>query len=159
MINIQHIRFGALSATLLLSTIMLSTSENNQNLIFAQKFSENITFAIPLDEYNIDQSSQSSSQPNNVNNNDDDTPTGLSGFSADNFGIGTFEEEYETTVFEDQGDTATTEDQGDTATTEDQGDTATTEDQGDTAANPLLEQIRNKINEALSDTGISGPGQ
>ena len=94
---------------------MLSTSENNENLIFAQKFSENITFAIPLDEYNIDQSSQSSSQPNNVNNNDDDTLTGLSGFSADNFGIGTFEEEYETTVIEEQGDTATTEEQGDTA--------------------------------------------
>ena len=132
---------------------MLSTSIEEQNLIFAQMLnsSENFSFTIPLEEFNTDQSSPNSSfntDESNVNEVFNDLP----GSNADSFGAGTFEQQHETTVFEEQDDTATTEEQDDTATTEEQDDT-----HDDTATNPILEQIRNQVNETLSASGITGP--
>jgi hypothetical protein len=123
---------------------MLSTSVDKQNLIFAQMLnsSENFSFTIPLEEFNTDQSSPNSSF-NTDDSNVNEVFNDLSGSNADSFGAGTFEEQQETTVFEEQDDTATTEEQDDT--------------HDDTATNPILEQIRNQVNETLSASGLTGP--
>ena len=66
-------------------------------MIFAQQ--QGHRFTIPaLEQSDID---QSSSQPNNINNNNDDTPTGLSDSRTDNRGPGVYEEQ-ETIGFEDR---------------------------------------------------------
>ena len=101
-------------------------------MIFAQQ--QGHRFTIPaLEQSDID---QSSSQPNNINNNNDDTPTGLSDSSTDNRGPGVYEEQ-ETIGFEDRDDTTTTNEQDNTTIV------------------PLAEEIKNELNEALS--GITGP--
>ena len=78
------------------------------------------------------------------------------------FGAGTFEQQHETTVFEEQDDTVTTEEQDDTVTTEEQDDTVLQLKNRMThtmiqATKPILEQIRNRVNETLSASGITGP--
>jgi hypothetical protein len=118
-------------------------------------------FTIPaLGQSDID---QSSSQPNNINNNNDDTPTGLSDSSTDNRGPGVYEEQ-ETIGFEDRDDTTTTNEQDNTTTTNEQDNTTTTNEQDNTTTtneqdnttiDPLAEEIKNELNEALS--GITGP--
>ena len=119
-------------------------------MIFAQQ--QDHRFTIPaLEQSDID---QSSSQPNNINNNNDDTPTGLSDSSTDNRGPGVYEEQ-ETIGFEDRDDTTTTNEQDNTTTTNEQDNTTTTNEQDNTTIDPLAEEIKNQLNEALS--GITGP--
>ena len=141
LVKVQHFRIGVLSSALLLSTLVLSTSINTQNVIFAQQ--QGHRFTIPaLEQSDID---QSSSQPSNINNNNDDIPTGLSDSSTDNRGPGVYEEQ-ETIGFEDRDDTTTTNEQD---------NTTTTNEQDNTTIDPLAEEIKNELNEALS--GITGP--
>jgi hypothetical protein len=128
-------------------------------VIFAQQ--QGHRFTIPaLEQSDID---QSSSQPNNINNNNDDTPTGLSDSSTDDRGPGVYEEQ-ETIGFEDRDDTTTTNEQDNTTTTNEQDNTTTTNEQDNTTTtneqdnttiDPLAEEIKNELNEALS--GITGP--
>jgi hypothetical protein len=140
LVKVQHFRIGVLASALLLSTLVLSTSINTQNVIAQQ---QGHRFTIPaLGQSDID---QSSSQPNNINNNNDDTPTGLSDSSTDNRGPGVYEEQ-ETIGFEDRDDTTTTNEQD---------NTTTTNEQDNTTIDPLAEEIKNELNEALS--GITGP--
>ena len=63
----------------------------------------------------------------------------------DNRGPGVYEEQ-ETIGFEDRDDTTTTNEQD---------NTTTTNEQDNTTIDPLAEEIKNELNEALS--GITGP--
>lgn len=139
LINVQNARIGAVLAALVLSAIMLSTSVNNENLAFAQNISFVPYQIIPdLEMLSSDQSSSNSSSTmddSNVN----EAFTDLSGSSD---GTGTYEQESET-IKTNYDNTVTTN-----------GQTKTSE-QSNTAIDPLGEEIKNKINEALS--GITGP--
>ena len=139
LINVQNARIGAVLAALVLSAIMLSTSVNNENLAFAQNISFVPYQIIPdLEMLSSDQSSSNSSSTmddSNVN----EAFTDLSGSSD---GTGTYEQESET-IKTNYDNTVTTN-----------GQTKTSE-QSNTAIDPLEEEIKNKINEALS--GITGP--
>ena len=143
LINVQHIKYSAVSAALVLSTIMLSTSIDEDNLIFAQMLnsSENFSFTIPLEELTTGQTS-----PNNDGSNDAFTDS--SGSSIDNDASGAVETEFETITSEERSDTSSVE-HVDT-TSEEQDNTVGSEEQDNTVTNPFLEQIRNKVNEALS---------
>ena len=154
LINVQHIKYSALSAALVLSTIMLSTSIDEDNLIFAQMLnsSENFSFTIPLEELTTGQTS-----PNDDGSNDMFTDS--SGSSIDNDASGTVEKEFETITSEEQSDSSensvehvdtTSEEQDNTVGSEEQDNTVGSEEQDNTVTNPFLEQIRNKVNEALS---------
>jgi hypothetical protein len=142
LINVQNARIGAVLAALVLSAIMLSTSVNNENLAFAQNISFVPYQIIPdLEMLSSDQSSSNSSSTmddSNVN----EAFTDLSGSSD---GTGTYEQESETikTNYDN------------TVTTNGQTKTSPTEEQSNTAIDLLGEEIKNKINEALS--GITGP--
>ena len=138
MIHSQYIKYGALSGLLLLCTLMLSTDEDNQNSVFAQ-----ITPA--PEKFGSDESSPNSS-PSTDDSNNEDGSTGSSGSNGDSDEqTTTTEEPDETTITEEQDETTTT-------TTEEQ-DTDTESEQ----TNPLVEEIMNKVNEALSASGITGP--
>ena len=143
LINVQHIKYSAVSAALVLSTIMLSTSIDEDNLIFAQMLnsSENFSFTIPLEELTTGQTS-----PNNDGSNDAFTDS--SGSSIDNDASGAVETEFETITSEERSDTSSVE-HVDT-TSEEQDNTVGSEEQDNTVTNPFLEQIRNKVNDALS---------
>ena len=122
---------------------MLSTSIDEDNLIFAQMLnsSENFSFTIPLEELTTGQTS-----PNNDGSND--ALTDSSGSSIDNDASGAVETEFETITSEERSDTSSVE-HVDT-TSEEQDNTVGSEEQDNTVTNPFLEQIRNKVNEALS---------
>ena len=152
LINVQHIKYSAVSAALVLSTIMLSTSIDEDNLIFAQMLnsSENFSFTIPLEELTTGQTS-----PNNDGSNYAFTDS--SGSSIDNDASGAVETEFETITSEERSDTSsvehvdtTSEEQDNTVGSEEQDNTVGSEEQDNTVTNPFLEQIRNKVNEALS---------
>jgi hypothetical protein len=138
MTDVRYIKYGALSGLLLLCTIILSTIEDEENSIFAQ-------ITPSPEKFGSDESSPNSS-PHTHGSNDDNGSTDSSGSNDDNDGLGT-EEQDETT-------TTTTEEQDETTTT-------TTEEQDTNAeseqTNPLVEEIINKVNEALSASGITGP--
>ena len=137
-------KYGVLSAVLLISTIMLTTPTNNQNLIFAQMLnsSEIHIFPIPLDEFITGQSSP------DIDDSNYDAFTDISGSSVDNDGSGTVDTEFETTTFVDRSNTSdeqvehvdTTSDDGQTGN--EQTGTATSDEQTGTATiDPLAEEI------------------
>ena len=136
MIGSQYVKYGALYGLLLLCTLMLSTSEDNENSVFAQ-----ITPA--PEKFGSDESSPNSSSSTDDSN--DDGSIDSSGSNNDNDGLGT-EEQDETTITTEESDETTT------TTTEEQ-DTNTEFE----LTNPLVEEIMKKVNEALSASGITGP--
>ena len=166
-------KYGVLSVVLLISTIMLTTPTNNQNLIFAQMLnsSEIYSFSIPLDEFITGQSSL------DIDDSNYDASTDISGSGVDNDGSGTVDTEFETTTIVDRSDTSDeqvehvdttsgdgqtgngqtgTATSGDGQTGNGQTGTATSDEQTGTATiDPLAEEITNNLNEALS--GIVGP--
>jgi hypothetical protein len=127
MTDVRYIKYGALSGLLLLCTIILSTIEDEENSIFAQ-------ITPSPEKFGSDESSPNSS-PHTHGSNDDNGSTDSSGSNDDNDGLGT----------EEQDETTTT-------TTEEQDTNAESEQ-----TNPLVEEIINKVNEALSASGITGP--
>ncbi|MGB7634485.1 MAG: hypothetical protein WBL68_12230 [Nitrososphaeraceae archaeon] len=142
LISVQNARIGAVSAILLLSTIMLNTSVNNENLVFAQNFSFVPYQIVPdLEMIGSDQSS-SNSTSNMDESNVNEAFTDLSGSSD---GTGTYEQESETikTNYDN------------TVTINKQTVTSPTEEQSNTVVDPLGEEIKNQLNEALS--GITVP--
>jgi flagellar motor protein MotB len=127
------VKFGTLSAILVLTTIMISTIDLSQNFVFAQN-TTSITPASELAGSNDDDSS--SSEDNESDNESTDSSS-----------------EEDT----DSQDTASSEedtDSQDTASSEE--DVETEEDSEQT--NPLLEEIRNRVSGALSATGMPGTG-
>ena len=77
------------------------------------------------------------------------------------FGAGTFEQQHETTVFEEQDDRLQLKNRMIQLQLKNRMIQTTTEEQDDTqmiqATKPILEQIRNRVNETLSASGITGP--
>jgi hypothetical protein len=139
LISVQNARIGAVSAILLLSTIMLNTSVNNENLVFAQNFSFAPYQIVPdLEMIGNDQSS-SNSTSNMDESNVNEAFTDLSGSSD---GTGTYEQESET-IKTNYDNTVTINEQ------------TLTEEQSNTVVDPLGEEIKNQLNEALS--GITVP--
>ena len=121
---------------------MLNTSVNNENLVFAQNFSFVPYQIVPdLEMIGSDQSS-SNSTSNMDESNVNEAFTDLSGSSD---GTGTYEQESETikTNYDN------------TVTINKQTVTSPTEEQSNTVVDPLGEEIKNQLNEALS--GITVP--
>ena len=79
MIDSQYIKYGALSGFLLLCTLMLNTSVDNENSVFAQNTS---SLTPAPEEFSTDESSPNSSL-NNDDDNDNDESTGSSGSDDD----------------------------------------------------------------------------
>ena len=123
-------KFGTLSAILVLSTIMISTIDLSQNFVFAQN-TTSITPASELADSNDDESTSSED-----NENDNESPD--SSESDDNA---------------DSVDTTTSDDDS-----SDSEDITSGEEEDSEQTNPLLEEIRNSVNGALSASGMPGPG-
>jgi cytoskeletal protein RodZ len=132
LISIQHMKFGALSAVLVSCTLMISTIDLSQNFVFAQ----NTTSITPAPELSGSNEDDSSSSEDNDNNNDENNEsTGLSGT-------------------DDDDGNSNGGDSEDTTSSEEEDETEDDSEQ----TNPLLEEIRNRVNGALSATGMPGPG-
>ena len=123
-------KFGTLSAILVLATIMISTIDLSQNLVFAQN-TTSITPASELAGSNDDDSSSSE-------DNESDNESTDSSESDDNA---------------DSVDTTTSDDDS-----SDSEDITSSEEDDSEQTNPLLEEIRNSVNGALSASGMPGPG-
>ena len=123
-------KFGTLSAILVLSTIMISTIDLSQNFVFAQN-TTSITPASELAGSNDDESTSSED-----NERDNESPD--SSESDDNA---------------DSVDTTTSDDDS-----SDSEDITSGEEEDSEQTNPLLEEIRNSVNGALSASGMPGPG-
>ena len=124
-------KFGMLSAVLMLATIMISTIDLNQNLVIAQN-TTSITPASELAGSSADDES-TSSEDNDSNNESTDSSE-----SDDNANS-----EDTTTSDDDSGDS---------------GDITSSEEDDSEQTNPLLEEIRNRVSGALSATGMPGTG-
>ena len=124
-------KFGTLSAILVLSTIMISTIDLSQNFVFAQN-TTSITPASELAGSNDDESTSSE-------DNESDNESTDSSESDDNA---------------DSVDTTTSDD--DSSGSEDI--TSGEEEDDSEQTNPLLEEIRNRVSGALSASGMPGPG-
>jgi hypothetical protein len=125
-------KFGALSAVLVLCTLMISTIDLSQNFVFAQN-TTSITPAPELSSSNDDESSSNEVNDSDNDENNESTGSGSSG-SDDDDGNG------------DDGDSQDASLSAEEDETEDDFE----------QTNPLLEQIRNNVNGALSASGIAG---
>ncbi|MGH9978278.1 MAG: hypothetical protein ACRD8Z_20970, partial [Nitrososphaeraceae archaeon] len=129
---IQHVRFGAITALLILTTVTLIPSDISQTLVFAQNSTSTldstpITPAPKSSESGDGGSSSNNDDGNNDNNeNGNNESSGSSGSDDDDS--------------DSQDDTSSSEEE------EAEDDTEQT--------NPLLDQIRNNVNGALSASGI-----
>jgi cytoskeletal protein RodZ len=117
-------KFGTLSAILVLATIMISTIDLSQNFVFAQN-TTSITPASELASSNDDESTSSE-------DNESDNESTDSSEADDNA---------------DSVDTTTSDDDSDSE------DITSSEDEDDSEqTNPLLEEIRNRVSGALFAT-------
>ena len=121
-------KFGTLSAILVLTTIMISTIDLSQNFVFAQN-TTSITPASELAGSNDDESTSSE-------DNESDNESTDSSESDDNA---------------DSVDTTTSD--NDSSDSEDI--TSSEEEEDSEQTNPLLEEIRNRVSGAFSATGIA----
>ncbi len=165
LINVQHIRFGGLTAVLLLSTVMLITIDESQNSVLAQNITSTVlpphlpaqdststptstllpphlpaqdstsTPTTPALEPSVSDDESSSSDNSDTNNSNDDETSSLSGSDDDD----------NSNDSDSQQDTLSSEEEE----SEMEDDFEQT--------NPLLEQIRNYVNGALSASGIAVP--
>jgi cytoskeletal protein RodZ len=122
------VKFGTLSAILVLTTIMISTIDLSQNFVFAQN-TTSITPASELAGSNDDESTSSE-------DNESDNESTDSSESDDNA---------------DSVDTTTSD--NDSSDSEDI--TSSEEEEDSEQTNPLLEEIRNRVSGAFSATGIA----
>jgi cytoskeletal protein RodZ len=122
------VKFGTLSAILVLTTIMISTIDLSQNFVFAQN-TTSITPASELAGSNDDESTSSE-------DNESDNESTDSSESDDNA---------------DPVDTTTND--NDSSDSEDI--TSSEEEEDSEQTNPLLEEIRNRVSGAFSATGIA----
>jgi cytoskeletal protein RodZ len=135
-------KFGTLSAILVLATTIISTIDLSQNFVFAQN-STSLTRTPELAGSNGD---ESSSNENNDSNNESTDSS-----SEDDTGS------QDATSSDSQDATSSEGDTGsqDAISSEDEEDE--TEDDSE-QTNPLLEEIRKSVSGALSATGMPGPG-
>lgn len=120
-------KFGTLSAILVLATIMISTIDLSQNFVFAQN-TTSITPASELASSNDDESTSSE-------DNESDNESTDSSEADDNA---------------DSVDTTTSDDDS-----SDSEDITSSEEEDSEQTNPLLEEIRNRVSGAFSATGIA----
>lgn len=123
-------KFGTLSAILVLTTIMISTIDLSQNFVFAQN-TTSITPASELAGSNDDESTSSE-------DNESDNESTDSSESDDNA---------------DSVDTTTSD--NDSSDSEDITSSGEEEEEDSEQTNLLLEEIRNRISGAFSATGIA----
>ena len=126
-------KFGTLSAILVLTTIMISTIDLSQNFVFAQ----NTTSITPASELAGSNDDDSSSSEDNESDNESTTDSSESDDNADSVD----------TITSDN-DSSDSED-----ITSSEGGEEEEEDSEQT--NPLLEEIRNRVSGAFSATGIA----
>ena len=167
MINVQHVRFSALTAVLLLSTVTLITIDEGQSSVFAQNVtttllpprlpsqdststpttsaqdSTSTPTTSPIEPAGSDDESSSSGDDND--NNDDSNDDESSGISGSN----------------DNGDNGDSQDTSDDDGS-DSRDTSSNDEEEETEDNfeqtdPLRNQIRNAVIGALSASGIAVP--
>ena len=137
----QHVRFSALAAVLVLSTVMLTTIDGSQYSVFAQNSTStlNNTPITPAPETSGgDDELSSGASSDDSNNNDESNNESSSSSGSDD---------------DENGDDS--DSQQDTSSSNEEEEDETEDDFDQT--NPLLEQIRNNVNGALSASGIVGP--
>jgi cytoskeletal protein RodZ len=126
------VKFGTLSAIIVLTTIMISTIDLSQNFVFAQ----NTTSITPASELAGSNDDESTSSEDNESDNESTTDSSESDDNADSVDM---------TTSNDDGS-----DSEDVTSSEEEEDSEQT--------NPLLEEIRNRVSGALSATGMQGTG-
>ena len=143
MINIQHIRFGALTGVLLLSTVMLIPIDESQSSVFAQNSNSTLS-STPITPApgTSDSGGELSSDDDSDNNDSNGESSGSSG--SDDDGDNSSDDSSDS-----QQDATSSEDE------EEEEENGMEDDFEQT--NPLLEQIRNNVNGALSASGIAVP--
>ena len=135
LINIPYIKFGMLSTILVLCTIMLSTIDADQIPVFAQNSTSTLNNPpiTPASEPSDgDDGSSSSNDNNNENDVSNDESAGLSGSDDDGSDNESDSQELSSSEEDEAGDDSE-------------------------QTNPLLGQIRDRVNGALSASGMLGP--
>jgi cytoskeletal protein RodZ len=119
------VKFGTLSAILVLTTIMISTIDLSQNFVFAQ----NTTSITPASELAGSNDDESTSSEDNESDN----------------------ESTDSSESDDPVDTTT----NDNDSNDSEDITSSEEEEDSEQTNPLLEEIRNRVSGAFSATGIA----
>ena len=133
MINKKYVRFSALTAVLVLSTIILTTIDGSQSYVFAQNSTSALNNApITPAQGASDSEDESSSSDDSDNNDESDSSSGS-----------------------DVDSNTDDSDSGQDTSSIEEDDDGIEEDSEQT--NPLLDQIRNQVNGALSASGIPVP--
>ena len=138
LINIQHAKFGAITAVLILTTVMLIPSDLSQNSVFAQSSTST------LDNTPITPTSESSGSVDGSSNENSDNSNGESS-SSPGSAVDDINPQDDTSLGEEEDSDSL----DDTSSSEEEA-----EDDFE-QTNPLLEQIRNNVNGALSASGIA----
>lgn len=138
----QHVRFGALAAILVLSTVMLVTIDESQNSVLAQNITSTLLPShLPAQDSTSTPTTTPALEPSG---NDDESP---SIDDSDNNNSNS-DETSSSSGSDDDDNSDNSDSQQDTSSSEEEDDSEQT--------NPLLEQIRNNVNGALSASGIAG---
>jgi hypothetical protein len=133
LINKKYVRFSALTAVLVLSTIILTTIDGSQSYVFAQNSTSALNNApITPAQGASDSEDESSSSDDSDNNDESDSSSGS-----------------------DVDSNTDDSDSGQDTSSIEEDDDGIEEDSEQT--NPLLDQIRNQVNGALSASGIPVP--
>jgi cytoskeletal protein RodZ len=133
LINKKYVRFSAITAVLVLSTIILTTIDGSQSYVFAQNSTSALNNApITPAQGASDSEDESSSSDDSDNNDESDSSSGS-----------------------DVDSNTDDSDSGQDTSSIEEDDDGIEEDSEQT--NPLLDQIRNQVNGALSASGIPVP--
>lgn len=140
LIIVKHVKLGMMLTVVVLCTLMISTIDLSQSLVFAQN-----TTSITLPEL---ASSNDDDSTSNDNDNDDNNESYGSSDDNGNDNDSSSEENND----DNDGNDEDSDSQQDTLSSEEEE----TEDEFE-QTNPLLEQIRNSVRGALSGTGMVVP--
>ena len=201
MVNIEHVKFGALSGILVLATIISATVDENHSIIFAQNsnstldnggnvggidpgsepkdeliasgniaqdqgnYTEAIEYydkVLAIDPNDVDALNNKEVALNSGNNNEAIVPAHKPSDSDNDSssGDGDSNDSNNESSGSSGSDNAENNDDGDDS--DSKQDKSSNEDEDETEdefekTNPLRDQIRNKVNEALSASGIAVP--
>ncbi len=142
LIIVKHVKLGMMLTIVVLCTLMISTIDLSQSLVFAQ----NTTSITPAPELagSSDDDSTSNDNDNDDNNNESNGSSYYNGNDNDSSS--------EDSNNDNDGNDEDSDSQQDTLSSEEDE----TEDEFE-QTNPLLEQIRNSVRGALSGTGMVIP--
>ena len=155
MINIHHIRFGAVTVVLVLSTVMLTMIDSSQNSVKAQNITSTLlpthlpaqeSTSTPALETSGGEDDSSSSSDSGNNDDSNDESSGPSGSDDDESSDDSDSQQSSSSDDSDVEDISSSDVEEDEI-----------EDESE-QTNPLLEEIRNTVNGALSASGMPGPG-